>query len=259
VDGASNCSTPLAGLISFDSPFLSALFAAYLANTPDPTHSSLLSTLTLPGQAYLLFLAFSVRPGGPARLRYAPQARGAAAGGTCPRPAARAPHRPAPRAPWARAGSLYKLAGRAAEAPDPAPLFAPMPRTCWARLDASRDSTVWRTHEPGWARRVACRCGSRDTTTTSRGERGGLCSSAPAFPLQLWSLWSEVRGGGVVPALPALFVLLGTQRKQPTHISSTEDNRCRRLKFPNGLVVSWLRERIARVELYVALKHGADS
>ena len=106
----SNSSIPLADSILFGQPFLSALFAAFLANTPDPTYrdSALISqaTLTLPGQAYVLFLAFLVRPGGPACLCYAPQARGAAAGGRAPGQRPGPPPRPAPRAPRARAGSL---------------------------------------------------------------------------------------------------------------------------------------------------------
>jgi hypothetical protein len=74
VGSASNFSTLLADSILSGPPFLSALFAAFLANTPDPTHFFLLSTLTLPGQAYVLLLAFSVRTrrASPSPLRSGP-------------------------------------------------------------------------------------------------------------------------------------------------------------------------------------------
>jgi hypothetical protein len=108
VNHVSFAAPTLAALISSGVPFLSALFAEYLANTPGPTHSASLSTLTLLGQAHVFFLAFSVRPrrAGPSPLRSASARRRGR--GTCPRPAARAPPRPAPRAPpaWARAGCL---------------------------------------------------------------------------------------------------------------------------------------------------------
>jgi hypothetical protein len=145
VANTSNCSIALAGLIVFGSPFLSALFAAFLANTPDPTHSVLSSTLSLQGQAYEFFLAFSVWSwrAGPSPLRSAGARRRGR--GTYPRPAARAPSLPlqvAPRPAVPGRVSLYVLAGRAVEAPGPVPLFAPTPRTCWSRLDASRDSSA---------------------------------------------------------------------------------------------------------------------
>jgi hypothetical protein len=143
VASISNSSIPLAGSIVFGSPFLSALFSAFLANTPDHTHSALPSRLTLLGQAYEFILAFSVwsRRAGPSPLRSA-SARSLGRG-TCPWPAAHTPS--SPRAPGpAGPGrvSLYKLAGRAAKALGPVPLFAPTPRTCWSRLDASCDSSA---------------------------------------------------------------------------------------------------------------------
>jgi hypothetical protein len=60
-------------------------------------------------------------------------------------PQACGPRPSSPRAPRPAGPdrvSLYKLAGRAAEALVPSPLFAPTLRTCWSRLDASCDSSA---------------------------------------------------------------------------------------------------------------------
>ncbi len=97
----------------------------------------------------MLFLAFSVwtRRAGPSPLRSASERRRGRGGAP-----ARGPRSSLPRAPdSAGPGQLsvaqltlynLKLTGLAAEAPDPVPHFAQMPRTCWSRLDASRDSSV---------------------------------------------------------------------------------------------------------------------
>jgi hypothetical protein len=76
------------------SPFLSALFAAFLANT-----SALPSTLTRPGQAYEFVLAFSVwsRRAGPSPLRSASARRRAV--GVSPRIVSRSVLSPSPPLP----------------------------------------------------------------------------------------------------------------------------------------------------------------
>jgi hypothetical protein len=166
-----------------------------LLHTTDPTKFFLPSTLTLPGQPYMLFLASLVqsRRPGPSLLRSASARRRGR--GTCPRPAARAPSSPRAPGPWV---SPYKLAGRAAEAPGPLPLFAPTPRTCWSRLDVSRDSSAdgGRTGPGGPLRRR--RRGSRDSTAGGIG--AGMLSSAPApaphfapTPRTCWSQLDESR------------------------------------------------------------------
>jgi hypothetical protein len=132
VGSASNFSTLLADSILSGSPFLSA----FLANTPDPTHSFLLSTLTLPGKAYVLLLAFSVRTrrAGPSSLRSGPQARGAAAGGRAcgPRPAPRGPG-PGLSTSWRAGPRKFRTQSRS---------LRRLGCTCWSRLDASHDPSA---------------------------------------------------------------------------------------------------------------------
>jgi hypothetical protein len=201
VDSASIFSATLAESILSGLPFLSALLAALLANTPDPTHSFLLSTLTAPGQAYVLFLAFPVRTrrAGPSLLRSASARRTGRSGrGTCPRLAARAPPRPAPKAPRARAGPL-STSWRA---------WPRRPRTqsrssrrC--RGPAGHGSTRHVTPPPAARARaragrcVARRRGSRDTTTRGdpRGDvllRSRSPAPAPLFASTPQTRWSRL-------------------------------------------------------------------
>jgi hypothetical protein len=130
-----------------------------------------------------------------------------------------------------------------------------MTRICWSRLDASRDSTaVRRTRGPGWARCVACRCGSRDTTTRGWAGRG----RGPPLPLSSRSCGHGGRRFGGRTCFPPsqLFLHCATQTANsyfiPCGITSPYGiTRCRRLKFPNWLFVSRLRERTALVEFRI--------
>ena len=137
---------------------------------------------------------------------------------TAPRPGdvppARGPRRlaraPGPAGPGRV--SLSKRAVRATSAPDPGPLIAPMPRTSWSRLDASRYSAaVRRAHGPGWARCAACR---RGYVTTTRGGRGGA-RPLPLSSRSWWSRRSEVRGGGHAPALSLFRCRSGLEAFKP--------------------------------------------
>jgi hypothetical protein len=69
--------------------------------------------------------------------------------------------------------------GRAAEAPGPAPLFAPTPRTCWSRLDASRDSSVGGSRK-GPAGPAVSPAGEDHVRLLPRGNGAETCSPAPA-------------------------------------------------------------------------------
>jgi hypothetical protein len=74
-------------------------------------------------------------------------------------------------------------------------------------IDASRVSTAG-----------GARTGPDGPTVTASPVSAGHVT-LPLGP-QLWSWLSEVRRGDVLPALSALYVLLGAQRKQPTHVPS---------------------------------------
>jgi hypothetical protein len=234
----------------------SAVFAAFLANTPDPTHSSLPSTLILPGQAYVPFLAFSVRSrrAGPSPLRSASARRRGR--GTCPRPAPRAPSSPRPAGPGRV--SLYKLAGWAAEAPVPAPLLAPTLRTCWSQLDASRDSSTGGARTGPFARArlgPLRRLPARVTCHNQWGGRGGdivLRSrflSAAAVTVVGCSGGGDVADGGSLPPLSSWTALGAATSANPYTIPCGINRcRCRRLKLPAELFVSRLRESADRVE-----------
>jgi hypothetical protein len=147
-------------------------------------------------------------------------------------------------------------AGTCFSAPAPAPLFASTPQTRWSRPDAPRNSyTVQRAHGRGPAGYAASPAGSSHVTQPTRGGRGGDVVLRYRFPPA--AVVTAVGGseGGCGPALCALRGLppvLMAQRSQPIHISSPVPacgiNRCRRLKFPTGHVVSRLRESVVRVE-----------
>jgi hypothetical protein len=115
----------------------------------------------------VLYRAFSDRPRGPARIRVAPPAHGAAAGGRAPgsRPA---PLRSAP-GPGPGPGWAIRSAARPVAAPGPSPLYDPAAGPSRARSATSRDLRI--------ARR-------------SRGPRGVRCDAAG-----VWALRSAARPG----------------------------------------------------------------
>jgi hypothetical protein len=155
-----------------------------IANTPDPTHSALPSTLTLPGQAYVLFLAFSVRPrrAGPSPLRSASARRRGR--GTCPRPPARAPsspRAPRPAGPGRVSPTSWRVGSRMLRTQPRSSRRRRGPAGQWSRLDASRDPSAGGARPgPLW-----------QLGPSRRRWRGSLDSAA-----------GEDRSGGRVPPLP---------------------------------------------------------
>ncbi len=149
------------------------------ADTPAPPFGP--SALTPTSEAgSTLYMAFSCRPAGPARIRVAPPAHGAAAGGRAPgsRPA---PLSAAPGPGRARTVLYDRQLGpgrsrivsalRTGSRAQPGPVFA----VTWLTLCGARVA-------PGGARCVAAGGrGSRD----SRRARGGRRSRSPPASLQL--------------------------------------------------------------------------
>ena len=104
-------------------------------------------------------LAFSDRPRGPARIRVAPPAHGAAAGGRAPG-SQPAPLRFAP-GPGPGPGRALRSATRLVAAPGPSPLYEPAAGPSRARTAPSRDpSFARRARPPGGPLRRRRRTGS---------------------------------------------------------------------------------------------------
>jgi hypothetical protein len=159
---------------------------AFCADTPAPPVGP--SALTPPPEAgSALYRAFSGRPRGPARIRVAPPAHGAAAGGRAPgsRPA---PLRSAP-GPGPGPGWALRSAARPVAAPGPTPLYDPAAGPSRARSATSRDPRI--------ARRA-------------RGPPGVRCDAAgvwalrsSARPVPSWTA-ADLRAGSRAPAGPGL-------------------------------------------------------
>ena len=155
-------------------------------------------------------MAFSVRPGGPAHLRSAPLASGAAARGTCPRPAAR----------------LYRLPGATARVPSS--LIKPVPAapggTC---PPGSRPaSTCNRALRPAWRLRSTSRCpqhlGGRAPRIAAR-PYPPPSTTARVAPFTLLS-WCSHRLGERLPPARGLH-LLATGRYGPCGIFTHQAGR----------------------------------
>jgi hypothetical protein len=176
-------------------PLISALLAVLLANTPAPPSCPCwLSALTVAGPALRVRYGLLGPARGPARLRSAPRARGAAAGGPCPG-AWPAPCRYALRArgpgsdlrsAGARRSRTGALPRRAARAPPPR-----FPGLC-ARVELSDSSSRL-------PRRAACAWAHWDRCAALRGPA--------AFPR-----WGTGRGRVLPPRAPLGWpVAVGTE------------------------------------------------
>jgi hypothetical protein len=160
------------------------------------------SVRTLRGSLSLRYkngMAFSGRPRGPAKLRFAPLARGQ---GTCPRLAART----ATRDPRARAGA-HDSACRAPAATDPDPHSAAAAATRWSQLAATLLNYATRVARTGpcGPRRAARR--GRVTLTGGGGRCGGRESKFPSRPAshpRILRRGPRALEGGLVPSSPAL-------------------------------------------------------